>query len=108
MSNMENKEEFYEPDIISVNDENGNEILFELLERYETDDDVYVAITRYYETDEEIVEGDYEVIILKVESDGDEEYLVEIEDEMEFEQISDILMAKVEEKYDVEYFEPEQ
>ncbi|MCH5321357.1 MAG: DUF1292 domain-containing protein, partial [Eubacterium sp.] len=63
---------------------------------------------RYYETDEEIVEGDYEVIILKVESDGDEEYLVEIEDEMEFEQISDILMAKVEEKYDVEYFEPEQ
>ncbi|MCH5321697.1 MAG: DUF1292 domain-containing protein, partial [Eubacterium sp.] len=68
---MENKEEFYEPDIISVNDENGNEILFELLERYETDDDVYVAITRYYETDEEIVEGDYEVIILKVENDGE-------------------------------------
>lgn len=108
MSNMENKEEFYEPDIISVSDENGNEILFELLERYETDDDVYVAITRYYETDEEIVEGDYEVIILKVENDGEEEYLVEIEDEMEFEQISDILMAKVEEKYDVEYFDPEQ
>lgn len=108
MSNMENNEEFYEPDIISVTDDNGNEILFELLERYETDDDVYVAITRYYETDEEIVEGDYEVIILKVESDGDEEYLAEIDDDLEFEQVSDILMAKVEEKYDVEYFEPEQ
>ncbi len=105
---MENNEEFYEPDIISVTDDNGNEILFELLERYETDDDVYVAITRYYETDEEIVEGDYEVIILKVESDGDEEYLAEIDDDLEFEQVSDILMAKVEEKYDVEYFEPEQ
>lgn len=106
---MANEEEFYEPDIISVSDEDGNEILFELLERYETDDDVYVAITRYYETDEEIVEGDYEVIILKVVNDDNgEEYLAEIEDEMEFEQISDILMAKVEEKYDVEYFEPEQ
>lgn len=105
---MADKEEFYEPDIISVTDENGNEILFELLERYETDDNVYVAITRYYETDEEIVDGDYEVIILKVENDGEDEYLAEIEDEMEFEQISDILMAKVEEKYDVEYFEPEQ
>ncbi len=105
---MADKEEFYEPDIISVTDENGNEILFELLERYETDDNVYVAITRYYETDEEIVDGDYEVIILKVENDGGDEYLAEIEDEMEFEQISDILMAKVEEKYDVEYFEPEQ
>jgi len=27
---------------------------------------------------------------------------------MEYEQISDILMAKVEEKFEVEYFEPEQ
>lgn len=99
-------EEYYEPDIISVSDDDGNEILFELLERYETDEDVYVAITRYYDTDEEIVEGDYEVIILKVANDGDEEYLVEIEDEMEFEQISDILMTKVEEKFDVEYFDP--
>ncbi|MDD6728611.1 MAG: DUF1292 domain-containing protein [Eubacteriales bacterium] len=106
---MAENEEYYEPDILSVTDEDGNEILFELLERYETDSDVYVAITRYYETDEEIVEGDYEVIILKVQNDDNgDEYLVEIEDEMEFEQVSDILMAKVEEKYDVEYFEPEQ
>lgn len=102
------EEEFYEPDILSVTDEDGNEIFFELLERYETDEDVYVAITRYYETDEEIVDGDYEVIILKVLEDDGEEYLAEIEDEIEYEQISDILMAKVEEKFDVEYFEPEQ
>ncbi len=101
--------EMYEPDIISVTDDDGNEILFELLERYETDEDVYVAVTRYYETDEEIVESDYEVITLKVESDDNgNEYLVEIEDELEYEQISDILMGKIEEKYDVEYFDPEQ
>ena len=101
--------EMYEPDIISVTDDDGNEILFELLERYETDEDVYVAVTRYYETDEEIVEGDYEVNTLKVESDDNgNEYLVEIEDELEYEQISDILMGKIEEKYDVEYFDPEQ
>ena len=45
---MADEEEYYEPDIISVSDEDGNEILFELLERYETDNDIYVAITRYY------------------------------------------------------------
>ena len=56
-----------------------------------------------------IVDGDYEVITLKVETDDNgDEYLVEIEDEMEYEQISDILMQKIEEKFDVEYFEPEQ
>ena len=96
---LNDNEEYYEPDIISVSDDDGNEILFELLERYETDEDVYVAVTRYYETDEEIVDGDFEVITLKVESDENgNEYLVEIEDEMEYEQISDILMAMVEKK----------
>ena len=62
-------EEIYEPDLLSVTDEDGNEIVFELLERYETDDDVYVAITEYHDTAEEIVDADYEVIILKVVND---------------------------------------
>ena len=43
-----------------------------------------------------------------VEDENGDEFLEEIQDEMEYEQISDILMAKVEEKFDVEYFEPEQ
>lgn len=102
---MDNND-IYEPDIISVTDENGNEILFELLERYETEDNVYVAITEYKDDAEEIVEADYEVIILKVLEDNGEEYLAEIEDENEYEQVSDILMAKIEEQYEVEYFDP--
>lgn len=105
---MEN-EEYYEPDLLSVTDEDGNEIIFELLERYETDDDVYVAITEYHDVAEEIVEADYEVVILKVVNDENgDEYLEEIQDDMEYEQVSDILMSMVEKKYDVEYFEPEQ
>lgn len=103
---MNNDNEFYEPDILSVTDDNGNEILFELLERYETEDNVYVAITEYHDDAEEIVEADFEVIILKVVEEDGEEYLAEIEDEDEYEQISDILMAKVEENYEVEYFDP--
>ncbi len=104
---MEN-EELYTPDIISVTDEDGNEIEFELLERYETDDCVYVAITEYRDDDEEIVEGNFEVIILKVvENENGDEFLEEISDDIEYEQVSDILMAKVEEKYDVEYFDPD-
>lgn len=103
---MNNDNEFYEPDILSVTDDNGNEILFELLERYETEDNVYVAITEYHDDAEEIVEADFEVIILKVVEEDGEEYLAEIEDEDEYEQVSDILMAKVEKNYEVEYFDP--
>ena len=105
---MDNEQNLYEPDILSVTDEDGNEILFELLERYETDDATYVAITEYRDDAEEIVEADYEVVILKVLEENGEEFLVEIDDEMEYEQISDILMGIIEEKYEVEYFEPEQ
>ena len=105
---MSDNNELYEPDLISGTDDDVNEIVFELLERYETDDYVYVAITEYHDEAEEIVEADNEVIILKVLEENGEEYLAEIEDEMEFEQVSDILMAMVEKKYDVEYFEPEQ
>ena len=83
---MADEKDLYEPDIISVTDENGEEILFELLERYENDDGVYVAITEY--------------------RDGDEEYLEEIESEEEFNRVSDILMKMVEEQYDVEYYDP--
>ncbi len=102
---MADNNELYEPDIISVTDENGEEILFELLERYEDENGVYVAITEYRDDEEEIVDGDYEVIILKVINDGDDEYLEEIDDENEFNRVSDILMKMVEEQYDVEYYD---
>ena len=92
MSENEN----YEPDIISVTDDDGNEILFELLERYENDNGVYVAITEYRDDAEDIVEADYEVIILKVAEENGDEYLEEIEDEAEYNEVSEILMNKIE------------
>lgn len=102
MSENEN----YEPDIISVTDDDGNEILFELLERYENDNVVYVAITEYRDDAEDIVEADYEVIILKVAEENGDEYLEEIEDEAEYNEVSEILMNKIEQQYDVEYYDP--
>lgn len=102
MSENEN----YEPDIISVTDDDGNEILFELLERYENDNGVYVAITEYRDDAEDIVEADYEVIILKVAEENGDEYLEEIEDKAEYNEVSEILMNKIEQQYDVEYYDP--
>ena len=102
MSENEN----YEPDIISVTDDDGNEILFELLERYENDNGVYVAITEYRDDAEDIVEADYEVIILKVAEENGDEYLEEIEVEAEYNEVSEILMNKIEQQYDVEYYDP--
>lgn len=104
---MDNEKDYYEPDIISVTDDNGEEILFELLERYENGGNTYVAITEYRDNAEEIVEADYEVLILKVLEDDGNEYLSEIENEDEFNEVSEVLMKMVEEKFEVEYFDPE-
>ena len=89
---MSDNKELYEPDLISVTDDDGNEIVFELLERYETDDDVYVAITEYHDEAEEIVEADNEVIILKVLEENGEEFLEAIEDDAELEAVYSALM----------------
>lgn len=104
---MDNEKDYYEPDIISVTDDNGEEILFELLERYEKGGNTYVAITEYRDDADEIVEADYEVLILKVLEDDGNEYLSEIESEDEFNEVSEVLMKMVEEKFEVEYFDPE-
>ena len=97
---MSDNKELYEPDLISVTDDDGNEIVFELLERYETDDDVYVAITEYHDEAEEIVEADNEVIILKVLEENGEEYLEAIEDDAELEEVYQALMDLIYEEDD--------
>ena len=93
-------------DFISITDEDGKEYELEVLAELEHDGSRYLALVPAGSGDDEA--EDLEVSILKSVEENGEEYLAEIEDEMEFEQVSDILMAMVEKKYDVEYFEPEQ
>lgn len=79
--NNENTEE-YEPLIVSVVDEEGEEHIFEELDTLEIDDNEYVALLPIY--DEEVTDEDGELIILKRNYDGDEIFLEPIEDEAEF------------------------
>lgn len=78
----------YNPDIVSVVDENGDEHIFEELDRIETDDGRYVALLPVYDDAEDILEDDGEIILLKVEeeSNGDT-YLCPIENEKEFDEV---------------------
>lgn len=75
----------YNPDIVSVVDEEGKEHVFEELDRIETDDGRYVALLPIYDDPQEMLEDSGELIILKVEEDDDgDTYLCPIEDEEEF------------------------
>ncbi len=57
------KEQEYNPDLITVQDDEGNEHIFEELDRIETDQGRYVAMLPTFDSEEEMLESDSELII---------------------------------------------
>lgn len=90
-------------DIVSVVDEDGVEHIFEELDRIETDDgNRYVALIPVYDDEVEILDDDGDVLILKVIEEDGETFLVQIEDDKEFNEIGNIIEDRLIEKYEKE------
>ena len=94
-------DENYNPDIVSVVDEDGVEHTFEELDRIETDDARYVALLPVYDEAEDILDDDGELIILKVNEEDGETYLEPIEDEYEFNEIGSIFEERLSDLFDI-------
>ena len=94
-------DENYNPDIVSVVDEDGVEHTFEELDRIETDDARYVALLPVYDEAEDILDDDGELIILKVNEEDGETYLEPIEDENEFNEIGSIFAERLSDLFDI-------
>jgi len=91
----------YNPDIVTVVDEEGNEHTFEELDRIETDDGKYVALIPTYDDSEEILDADGELIILKVMEEDGECYLTAIEDYDEFEEIGKVFEERLSDMFEI-------
>ncbi len=88
-------------DIVSVVDDDGTEHLFEEIDRIETDDgNRYVALLPIYEDSAEILDDDGDAFILKVLEENGETYLVQIEDEKEFNEIGNIFEDRLIDLYE--------
>lgn len=85
----------YNPDIVTVVDEDGKEHVFEELDRIETENGKYIALLPIYDDAEEVLEDSGELIILKVTQEDDEIYLTPIEDDDEFEEIGNIFEERL-------------
>lgn len=88
----------YTPEIVTIVDEDGNEHFFELLDRIETDTGKYAALLPVPEDDEEL-EEDGELIILKVIEENEDIYLEPIEDDKEFNEIGEIFEERLSEMF---------
>lgn len=91
---------YEEPDnIITLNDEFGNEVQFEFLDLVEYDSEEYVVLFPIDDEDED--EG--MVIILKIESlDDDTDTYISVEDEDTIQAVFQIFKAKYKDEFDFE------
>ena len=87
--------------IITLNDENGNEVKFEFLDLIDLDNEQYVVLLPVLEEGEE--EEDGEVVILRVEDsedDDEEESYVSVDDEETLMQVFNIFKEKFKDEFD--------
>lgn len=102
----ENKE--YNPDIITVEDDEGKVHTFEVADKIETDDARYVALIPVYDDPEELLSGDAELIVLEVIEENGDELLAPIEDENTLNEIGSIFEERLQDLYEIEPFDIEQ
>lgn len=96
---VNNNNEDFGNDILTLVDDDGTSHEFELIDRVVTENNEYFALVPT-ETEENLSDDDGELVILKVVEDNGEEYLEPIEDDEEFNEISEIFMDRLEEYYD--------
>ena len=93
--------EDYNPDLVSVVDEDGVSHTFEELDRIETDEGKFIALIPVYDDSADILDDDGELIILRVDEDQDGEiYLEPIEDDNLFNKIGKIFEERLEDLFE--------
>ena len=91
----------YGNDILTLEDDDGVEHTFEVLDSIENAGTRYLALSPVYDDPQQTLADSGELVILRVvEADG-EEFLEAIDDEDEMDEIADIFMERLEEDYDV-------
>lgn len=83
----------FEPDLFTLEDEDGNEQTFELVDVYKEEDITYFALIPQQSDPENLEEDDYFVILKRDDNDPDE-YLNSIDDENELDRLAEIFIGR--------------
>lgn len=88
-------------DLFTLVDEDNVEQTFEKIDEMDVGDDHYYALVPYYEDPTKEIEADTELVVLKSEYDeNDEETLVTIDDDDEYEKIGNMFLERLADFYD--------
>ena len=92
----------YNPDLITLADDDGKEYNFEVLDAIETDTARYLALLPTYDDPQKMLEDSGELVIVKVGEEDGEEYYYEIEDDEEYEMIADAFVERLEDFFEID------
>ncbi len=94
-------EEDYEPDLITLEDEDGQECTCEVIDAADYNGVHYLAVVPYIE-DEKDVQDDLQLIMLRVGKDETGEFLDIVEDDEELYQVSKVFEKRLSEYFNIE------
>ena len=94
--------EDYNPDIVSLTDDEGKEYKFEILDAIETDEGRYLALLPTFDDPKKMLEDSGELVIVKVTEEDGEEFFSEIEDDDEYETIANAFIDRLEDFFEIE------
>ncbi|MDL2253642.1 DUF1292 domain-containing protein [Ruminococcaceae bacterium OttesenSCG-928-I18] len=103
-----NPAEEYEPDLLTLEDEAGQEHVFEVIDAADIDGERYLAVAPYVSDPQERLSAEATLLFMRVVREEEEEYLDIVEDEEELSSVLEVFFNRLSEIYDIDIEDLEQ
>jgi len=100
IKNPNTDEEEYQPDLMTLEDEDGNEVTFEVIDALDHKGVHYLAVVEYTENEEDA--EDAQLVILSVGEDDEGEYLDVVEDDETLLEVSKLFEQRLSDDYEID------
>jgi len=98
IKNPNTEDEEYQPDLMTLEDEDGNEVTFEVIDALDHKGVHYLAVVEYTENEEDA--EDAQLVILSVGEDDEGEYLDVVEDDETLLEVSKLFEQRLSDDYE--------
>ena len=100
LKNPNTEEEEYQPDLMTLEDEDGNEVTFEVIDALDHKGVHYLAVVEYTENEEDA--EDAQLVILSVGEDDEGEYLDVVDDDETLLEVSKLFEQRLSDDYEID------
>ena len=101
IKNPNTEDEEYQPDLMTLEDEDGKEATFEVIDAAEVNGTRYLAVIPYQE-DPESLQEDAELILMRIGTDDEGEYMDIVDDDEELITVGKVFEERLRAMYDID------